>query len=121
MLLNSNADLAPACLDSADALLLPDNLTCGLQSFFNPDIGNISCPVLTTRGTQDNILGNQEFAFYDQLNPKTQALSQVVVFNASSGGALHDQVKHSATLLQPLHTCNSLYNVSVQCCLVISS
>ena len=43
------------------------------------------------RGTQDSQLGGQEEAFFSMLSPATQAESQLLTFDAQSGGALHIQ------------------------------
>ena len=63
-----------------------------LQSFGSYDIANISVPVLAIRGTEDTLVGGQEEQFFSQLLPNVQNMSQLLTFNATTGGALHDQV-----------------------------
>ena len=43
-------------------------------------------------GTQDDLLGGQEEDLFSMLSPETQEKSQLLTFDAQSGGALHDQV-----------------------------
>ncbi|KAK9812128.1 hypothetical protein WJX73_009536 [Symbiochloris irregularis] len=62
-----------------------------VSAFTNPDIANISCPVLTVKGAEDDLLGGQEAAFIAALSPATAVKSKLITFNASSGAALHDQ------------------------------
>ena len=52
--------------------VLTCDLECHAQEFINPDISNISCPVFGTAGTQDNVLGGNEAAFFAKLSPETQ-------------------------------------------------
>ena len=67
--------------------------TCAdlLQAFGSFDIADISCPVLAVMATEDDLLGGQEQQFFGQLTPEVQNHSLLLSFNASSGGALHDQ------------------------------
>ena len=68
------------------------NKLTNLQAFGTFDIANITCPVLAVMGTEDVLLGGQEENFCAQLTSEIQPLSLLLTFNASSGGALHDQI-----------------------------
>lgn len=81
----------PCSQSCANAFSCPDTAIC-LQEFTNPDIANISCPVLNVMGLEDGLLGGQEAAFMAALNPTTAGMSKLITFNASSGAALHNQV-----------------------------
>ena len=47
---------------------------------------------MAVRGTEDDVLGGQEQDFFSQLSSQVQNKSLLLTFNASSGGALHDQI-----------------------------
>lgn len=63
-----------------------------LQAFGTYDVANITCPVLAVMTTEAVLLGGQEKEFFAQLSSEVQPLSLLLSFNASSGGALHDQI-----------------------------
>lgn len=67
--------------------------TCAglLQASGNFDTANMSCPVLAVMATEDDLLGGQQAALFWSADPEVHNRSLLLSFNASNGGALHDQ------------------------------
>jgi hypothetical protein len=62
------------------------------MSFVNPAVNQTTVPMFLGKGTEDNLIGGYEDAYYSLLPEATKKLSLLSVFEPPSGGALHCQI-----------------------------
>jgi pimeloyl-ACP methyl ester carboxylesterase len=62
-----------------------------LAQFNNPNISQTPVPTMLIKATQDDLLGGQEEAYWDELPPAATDKGKFMVFDEKSGGSLHCQ------------------------------